>query len=380
MKKIFLFAGESSGDLHGGKLIKALKEENSSLELMGVGGPTMRSEGLKGSLQMEDFQVMGFTDVLKSLPKLYRQFQWVKKTILDQNPEVVILIDYPGFTLRLAKALRKSGYKGKLVHYIAPTVWAHGKGRIKALSDHYDLLLTIFPFESVYFENTRLKVHYVGNPLVETLQNHRYQDDWAEAVGLNPLKPILAIFPGSRKGEIERNLPIQLEAALELQGQEPGLQIGLSVSDNCYLPLINQLLEKSSLKKVVKVPSSYHYELMRDSTTALAKSGTVTLELALHEKPTVVTYALTPLNYFVAKYVMRLNLPYYCIVNILSNQATFPEFMGLDIPAPTLKTELLSLHFDQERRKGIVENCRKIKQQLTLPETHRSAAKTILSL
>src|SRR5437016_2086989 len=145
----FIFAGESSGDLHGSRLMEALKK-SKGCTFTGVGGPLMRAQYMKSILNMEDFLVIGFTDVIKALPKLYKQFYKVRDAILKQEPDCVILIDYPEFNLRLAKALRKKKYKGKIVQYICPTVWAHGKHRINTMANTLDLLLTIFPFEAAF--------------------------------------------------------------------------------------------------------------------------------------------------------------------------------------------------------------------------------------
>ncbi len=152
----FIFAGEASGDLHGGPLVKALKQLNPASTITGVAGPAMRAQGVECLIPMEEFQVMGFSDVLAAFPKLWRQFHQVRDTILTTKPEVVILIDYPGFNLRLAKALRKKGFQGKIVQMICPTVWAWGKNRIHTMVNTLDLLLTIYPFEADCFANTSL--------------------------------------------------------------------------------------------------------------------------------------------------------------------------------------------------------------------------------
>ena len=168
---IFIFAGEQSGDLHGAELLYALKQKEPNLQIMGVGGPKMRSQGIYSIEKMESFQVMGLSDVIKALPKLVFLFKNIRNTILKNNPKAVIFIDYPDFNMRMAKSLRKNGYTGKLIHYICPSVWAWRKGRIKDLAETLDLLLTIFPFEPQYFEKTPLKVEYVGNSLVKNIKD-----------------------------------------------------------------------------------------------------------------------------------------------------------------------------------------------------------------
>lgn len=375
MKRIFLFAGEASGDLHGDKLIEALKVTSSDIRFSGVGGPAMRSKGIQGPLIMEDFQVMGFTDVLCALPKLYRQFNIIKNAILNEHPDTVILIDYPGFNLRLAKALRKNGYHGKIVQYISPTVWAHGQGRIKTLCDNVDLLLTIYPFEKAYYPNSAMQVHYVGNPLVETIKTYRYSEAWADALGLDTTN-LIALFPGSREGEINRNLPIMLKALENIQAHDSTLHIGLSVGHNSFNGMVEAYLKNSSLKNIKVVPSRYNYELMRDSKVALAKSGTVTLELALHGRPTVVIYSLTQLNYFIAKYLLSLKLPHYCIVNILAATEVFPEIIGTHLSADTVAKAL----DDIQKVDSFQQKLANVKDNLGAQNAHQEAARAIIQL
>lgn len=383
MIKYFLFAGEASGDLHGSRLIPALRAQQNLISISGVGGPRMRKEDFECFLQTENFQVMGFSDVLKSLPLLWKLFYQVRDRILKDKPDCVILIDYPGFNLRLARALRQQGFKGKLVQYICPTVWAHGKSRIDILSTYYDLLLTIFPFEASYFTQTPLKVEYIGNPLEETIRTHIYQTDWSTQTGLPANQEWIALFPGSRLGEIQRHIPQQLQVAIELKQKYPHLHFAISCAQESLQDTLFALLRQSPLRlneDVFITPPQYHYDLMKMCKTALAKSGTVTLELALHCVPTVVHYELSTVNYLFAKYVLRLNLPHYCIVNILNNQTLFPEFMGRNISLIDLQKQLEYIHFNSTQHQLIRKTCETLKEQLGSKSSHDCAAKAIQEL
>lgn len=385
MTHYFIFAGEASGDLHGSRLIQSLQEEtkSSAKSICGVGGPRMRQAGLECLIPMEEFQVMGFSDVLLSLPRLWKLFYQIRDIILKMKPECVILIDYPGFNLRLAQALRKQGYTGKLIQYICPTVWAHGKKRIATLESYYDLLLTIYPFEASYFTQTRLKVEYIGNPLAETIRTHTYQADWHAQIGLPPDKDVIALFPGSRLGEIQRHIPLQLKAAALLKQDYPHLLFALSCAQESLQSPLLSLAQQGSLqlnKELYIVPPRYHYDLMKDCKTALAKSGTVTLELAFHQVPTVVHYELSTLNYLFAKFVLKLQLPHYCIVNILSNQTLFPELMGRCQSPVELKKHLENIHFNPDRYQFIQKGCEKLKEQIGLKHSHQCASKAIQEL
>lgn len=382
MTTYFIFAGESSGDLHGSHLIRSMQAQDSCV-ICGVGGPRMRQENFACFLPMEEFQVMGFSDVIRSLPHLVKLFYKIRNFILKTKPDCVILIDYPGFNLRMAKSLRKKGFKGKLVQYISPTVWAHGKKRIKTLSDHYDLLLTIYPFEKDYFSHTSLKVEYIGNPLAETIDSYPYRSGWKAEMGLPKEQDLIALFPGSRFGEIQKHAPQQLKIAAELKKRHPNLHFALSCAQENMQEHLLGLAQQSPLRlnqDLHIIPPQHHYELMKNCNTALAKSGTVTLELALHGVPTLVHYELSDFNYFVAKYILRLNLPHYCIVNILAKQTIFPEFIGKRLSTNQIRDNLENIHFDQSKRQFIQHGCEKIKEQLGSTSPHTHALKAIQEL
>ncbi len=367
MTKYYFFVGEASGDLHGSLLLKALKK-NPTHTFYGVGGPLMRKEGFCDFLPMENFQVMGFSDVIKSLPSLVKYFYMVKKSILAENPDCVILIDYPGFNLRMAKALRKKGYSGKIIQYVAPSVWAHGKHRIHTMAKTLDLLLTLYPFEPNYFRETSLKAEFIGNPILDRIKTYFYREHWKKELGIPQHRPLIALFPGSRRGEILRHFPYLLKGTLQFKKENPDCILALSINQEHFRPLFESMIQTSTLKideDIFLVPSSHSYELMRDSTLALAKSGTVTLELALHLTPTIVLYSLSRLNYLIANYILKLNLPHYCIVNILGNCRVFPEYIGLHLPPiATLLEEMTKLYRDPETRAQLIHNCEKIKNDL----------------
>lgn len=378
---IFFFAGEQSGDIHGSKLIEAIRTLHPQYKVAGVGGPRMRKAGLQPLLKMEEFQVMGFTDVFWSFPKLWKNFHLVRDDILKRKPQTVVLIDYPGFNLRMAKALRKKGYKGKIVQYICPTVWAWGHKRIDHMASTLDMLLTIYPFEPPYFSHTPLPVKYIGHPLVETIANYKYRDDWYMNLGIQEMSKVIALFPGSREGEIVRNLPIQLQAALLLREELKGIQFAISTAQPEHRELINSIIRATPdamTLDIVYVPGQFNYELMRDSRSAIAKSGTITLELALHACPTVVIYSLTKMNLFFAKYILKLNLPYYCIVNILKDKQVFPELITQGSNPEDVCKELLNIHSDGPWREDCIKSCGEIKTMLQTSNSSLLAAQNIL--
>lgn len=379
-RRFFIFAGEPSGDLHGSRLARILKEKSPKITIEGVAGPKMRLENIQGPLIMEDFEVMGFSDVIRALPKLYSHFHSILKTILKTSPDAVILIDYPGFNLRLAKALRKKGFRGKIIQYISPSVWAWGKHRIVEMEKTLDLLLTIYPFEAACFSKSSLKTDFIGSPIQEYISQHRYDNDWKQKLQIPHGPTLIALFPGSRKGEIARNLPIILEAAAMLKQHDPTLLFGISCFNAATQDFIENNIKRfpNIEQSLYQVPKNFTYELMRDSTCAIAKSGTITLELALHKCPTVAVYKLSLMNRLYAQYILKVNLPYYCIVNILAQKEVFPELIETGLNTKNLFEQIKSLTIEGPKRQACIQACEEINRSLGTNDANSKAAESIL--
>jgi lipid-A-disaccharide synthase len=349
---LFIFAAEPSGDLHGEEILSSLFEQNPELRVEGVGGPKMRPHMHRCILPMEQFQVMGFGDVLLRLPQLIRRFYKVRRAILSSRPRVVLLIDYPGFNLRMARSLRKQGFTGKICHYICPSVWAWKKNRIEQMSATLDLLLTILPFEVPLFSHTSLPVHFVGHPLIPRMAKHSYSF-------LSLGHPLISLFPGSRKQEIQRNFPLYLRTAHTLLRTHPHLCFAVSMAHRAHLSLLQNIMKRENIDLPLVYPEDT-YNLMKASSYAIAKSGTVTLELALHAVPTIVTYALSPLDLWIARDLLKIRLPHYCIVNILLDKRVFPELIGPHFSQKTLTDHALELL----KSRSVQQECREMQTQL----------------
>lgn len=363
----FIVTGEKSGDLIASALVKELQKKAPDAVFEGVAGPEMRQRGVRSVVDQERFEVFGFSQVFKRFFSLKKQFKKVLEYILQSKPSCVVLVDYPGFNLRLAKQLRAKGYRGKIVQYVSPTVWAWGKGRIEVMVNTLDLLLTIYPFEQQYFTDYPLRVEYIGNPIQELVATHKYDEHWKEKFGLAPEKALIALFPGSRLQEIKNHLVPQLLAAKEIKKIYPELQIVLSCAHESIMPEIQQELLQAELvlnKDFFLLPKAYAYELMRDARGAFAKSGTVTLELALHRCPTVVMYQVALFNRLIAKYLIRLKLRLFCIVNILAGKEVFPEFVRKKWSVKKLVRTFLPLFEEGESRLKTLKSCDQIKEIL----------------
>jgi len=306
---IALFALEKSADLYGAKIARHLKTMMPDVVLTGVGGDLLLQEGQHPFMHMSSFQVMGFSDVFKKIFPLMKHFYHIRDALLKKNPDLILCIDSPAFSLRLAKALRKKGYTGKIVQFVAPTVWAHGKSRSEDIAKYFDLLLTVYDFEEVYFPN--VQTLFVGHPIVEIIEEASKKREM-----LSFSKKVLALFPGSRPGEIARNLPLQIEAARLFLQKNPDFEVAIGCATR---------LQETGIEATY-VCFEDRFELMKKADLALAKCGTVTLELAYHNLATVVMYELSLLNRFMAQYVLKIDkMPFYAMPNILCNRALFTE-------------------------------------------------------
>lgn len=374
MADLFILAAEPSADVQGAHLIQELLAQRPDLNISAVSGPRMRALPITTWAKMENLQVMGFLDVFLALPKIAQQFFQLRDYLLSLNPKAIICIDYPGFNLRLEKALRKRGYRGKLIHYICPSVWAWGKKRIYSMEKNLDLLLTIFPFEKNCFDATRLPVEYVGHPLVKAILDYTPLENFRKTYSLEG--PILGLFPGSRKTEIEKNLPLQIETAKKLLELNPKLQIAISVASKDREA---QVWSLSGLKATC-IPPEHTYDLMRSCHLALATSGTVTLELALHKVPTVVMYAIKSFDLFLAQKIFRIHLPFYCIINIIANRLIYPELFGPNLTLDNLYASAIELLSNENARTECQSGCEEVKGLLGQTAASELAAQKILEL
>lgn len=354
----FIFAGEPSGDVAGAALIQAWLRHTPSIQISAVAGVHMRQCAISClPLTTEDFSVMGFGAVFKALPRIAKQFREVRDHILQSKPEIVVLIDYPGFNLRLAKSLKKKGYSGHIVQYVCPTFWAWGKKRLESLKSHADLVLSIYPFEGPYLDEKAIPNAYIGNPVLAEIQNQSLFPSALQEWGIHPHKPLLSLFPGSRATEVQYCLPKMLQAAQNFQRQAPHCQIALSLSRPELLPLIKNCTQELTYPII---PPHCRHELMEASHCSLAASGTVTLELALHKTPTVVVYDVSWVNRFIAQYLIRLNLEFFSMANIIGGKQVFPEFIAHHFTSQKVERALEELWKEGKARRKCLQRCQEV--------------------
>jgi len=354
--KYYIIAGEASGDLHGSHLIRELKKTDPSAQFRCWGGDKMQSEGADLVKHYRDLAFMGFTEVLMNLPAILKNLKFCKQDILNFQPDALILIDYPGFNLRIAKWSKQQELfkkSSKIIFYISPQVWAWKENRVKSMKECIDKMLVILPFEKDYYKNKwNWEVEYVGHPLVEVVQS---------AIGSGQLakdtqKPIVALLPGSRKQEIKKKLPIMLQVSRFFPDHQFIVAKAPGTDDHFYEELLKDYPQVNSVRDKT-------YELLMQSKAALVTSGTATLETALFGVPEVVCYKGSFLSYQIGKRVVKVK--YISLVNLIMDREVVKELIQHDLTPYNLRNELKDLLQDSEKRKNMERDYEELRNKLT---------------
>lgn len=346
--KYYIIAGEASGDLHGSNLIKELKKIDASSTFRCWGGDKMKEAGGELVKHYCELAFMGFTEVIMNLRTIFKNLKFCKEDILQYNPDAIILIDYPGFNLRIAKWAKQQRlagvYNGKIIYYISPQVWAWKANRVKMMKECIDKMLVILPFEKDYFRNKwRWEVEYVGHPLVEVVNSQQStvngQQPTTESSKFSN-KSIVALLPGSRKQEILKKLPIMLEVTKSFPSYHFIVAKAPGVDEAFY----DELLKNYSNVSYV---ANKTYDVLLQSKAALVTSGTATLETALFGVPEVVCYKGSFLSYQIGKRLV--NVKYISLVNLIMDKLVVKELLQEALTIENLKEELTALLSDEKR-------------------------------
>lgn len=348
--RYYLIAGEASGDLHGSNLIRELQRLDTAAEMRCWGGDKMEATGATIVKHYRDLAFMGFVEVLKNLGTILRNIDLCKKDIEAWQPDVLILIDYPGFNLRIAKWAKEKGLK--VIYYISPQVWAWKANRVKSMKQCIDKMLCILPFEKKYYKDKwNWDVEYVGHPLVQVVDDFiaTHQQD-------PPTRPVIALLPGSRKQEILKKLPIMLEVTKDF----PGYHFIVAKAPGLEESFYNELL--APYKNVSWVVNQT-YDLLCRSTAALVTSGTATLETALFGVPEVICYKGNSISYQIAKRLIKIR--FIGLVNLIMDKEVVKELIQDDLTPAKLRYELHELLSNHERIKKVKEDYSALKQLLS---------------
>lgn len=378
---IYIIAGEQSGDLLGARLMQALQQRTQEkISFAGIGGEKMQAVGLQSLFPMQDIALFGFLEIVPHLPRLLMRIAWTVADILQKKPVCVVTIDSPGFNFRIAKRLRRRlGNTITLIHYVAPTVWAYKPKRAKKIAALFDHLLVLLPFEPPYFEKEGLQTSFVGHPILE-YQQKGDGPVFRKQHALHVDTPVLCMLPGSRRGEILRHMPIFMQTLGLLKRDISNLAVIVAVPAHLG-PLVEDYIRPSGIHAAIVTDEQEKKNAFAASNVALAKSGTVTLELALAGLPMVATYRVNPISAWLLR--RMITLKYYNLINILLNKEVIPELMQEDATPKKLASALKTYFLNREKAWSQSQEAQAALAKLRSPDSHspsNHAAKIVLAL
>ncbi len=368
MPGVMVLAGEASGDLHAAGLIHQLKEIQPKILFFGMGGPLMEDEGVELFYHIQDLSLIGFTEPLRRLPFFRRVSKEMTKLLEKREPDLVILVDYPGFNLRFAHQVKEEGIP--LIYYICPQVWAWAGWRIKRMAKLVDRAIVLFPFEEDLCHQARIRADFVGHPLVETVSKNLDREAFRQLKEMGDGEKVLGLFPGSREEEVRRILPLMLEAC-RLLSKKVKLRTFLALSPNVSPDMVRSLTQDYK----VEILRGENYELMASSSLVLVASGTATLEAAILGTPMVIVYRLSPLSWLLGRLLVR--LPYVGMVNILAGKMLVPELIQRKADPGRIAYEAWRLLKDEPRRRAMKDGLLEVKRGLGEPGAYLRAAQIV---
>lgn len=358
---IALLAGEPSGDQLGAELMRAFWRINPSIRFDGVGGEQMKAAGFASLLPIEDFSVMGMTEIITSLPRLFRYRRMLTENYQSALPDAFIGIDYPEFNLSLERRLKESGIY--TVHYVSPSVWAWRKSRIHHIKASCDLMLTLFGFEKSFYDEHDMSAVHCGHPLLDMIPETPNIAMAREALDLSDADRYLAILPGSRRSEVEKMLPIFLDTANRLQKRIPNLHCLIPVASHHLSPIVSELIKSrgKGLKHTLYGQQKAKTVMLASDAVLLA-SGTAALEAMLLQKPMLVSYKVSAITGLFAKHMVE--VPHFSLPNLLADHPIVPEFMQDDIDTRAMASELHQLILPTERRQYMISQLIETRKKL----------------
>ena len=371
--RIMISAGEASGDLHGGRLVAAIKQLDPEAQIFGIGGDAMRAAGMSLYYHVNQLAYIGFIEVARHYFFFRRIYNHLLAEIEARKPDVLVLIDYPGFNLRLARAAKALGVR--TFYYIAPQVWAWRPQRAAKMAGHIDEMAVLFDFEVPFFSRHGIRTHFVGHPLLEGLQPKHTTPDFCSLHRLDLERPVVALLPGSRRQEVRSLLPAMLQAAAVLRRRHPRLQFVVAQAATISGEMVQECLADYPWVTVVQDET---YDLLQAAAAALVASGTATLETACFAVPFALVYKVAPLSYAIGKRVVT--IPYIGLVNVVAGKKIITEFIQQQVTEKNLSAELERLLFDPQLRKALFHELQQVKSKLGDPGASLKTARLILQL
>lgn len=372
IKKIMIIAGEASGDLHGSKLAQAIRELSPDVEISGIGGDRMAGAGVRLYYDIVDLAVIGFAEVLKNLKILRHIFNSLLATIDNDPPDVIVLIDYPGFNLRFAQQIKKRSIP--IIYYISPQIWAWGRNRIKTISHFVDKMIVIFDFEKELYRDYGIDAEFIGHPLLDIVKPTMEIDEAYTLFNLQRERPTIGLLPGSRENEISSHLPILLKTAKLIAQKVDGVQFILSRAHTAAAEIFHRELRAN--QSPIRMISDKTYDVINVSDLLLVASGTATLEGAILLKPMIIIYKLNFLSWLLARALVK--IPYIGLVNVVAGRKICPEFLQYSARPENIAGSAISLLQNQEKLSTIKKDLIGVKEKLGTPGATMRCAELIL--
>ena len=365
--KYYIIAGEASGDLHGANLIASLKKKDPRAKIRAWGGNLMKKQGATLVKHYRDLAFMGFVEVLLHLRTIFRNLRFCKRDIMRFKPDAIILIDYPGFNMKIAKFAHKHGIK--VYYYISPQVWAWKKRRVHTIKEVVDKMLVILPFEKDFYDEYRVDAHFVGHPLLDELSKVRYinKNNFVRQNKLNSKKEIIALLPGSRKQEVGRMLEVMLKVVDKFPEYQFVIGCAPSLPEEYYKSLIGNANVQLVFNKT--------YQLLQVASAALVTSGTATLETALFYVPEVVCYKGNKISYLIAKNLIKVK--YISLVNLIMDKPVVKELIQNDLTPENVETELKQLLTNHKVQRQLLDDYEDLRYKLGNAGASNNAATVI---
>ncbi len=375
-KKILIIAGEASGDLHASNLLLELKKQYPGLYAFGLGGEKLKNAGAEIMTDLTKLAVVGFFEILKNYWKFRRIFYDVLKKTDAVRPDAAILVDYPGFNLKLAAELKKRNIK--IVYFISPQVWAWGKKRVDFIRSHIDLMLVLFKFEEILYGGHAeggFKVRFVGHPLLDAIKPTKSAQELLDEFGLRRTGRTIALLPGSRMKEVTQLLPVMLKSAQIIFRKEPQAQFLICRAPTIPRQIVKDLIDAASIDFPYKVMENETTNGLEASDFAIVASGTATLETAILNKPMVIVYKTSLLTWLLARLLIK--IPYIGLVNVVAGEKIVPELVQFDATPRKIASTVLAILGDKQKMEKINAELYALKNTLGIPGACRRASEEI---
>jgi lipid-A-disaccharide synthase len=372
-QKVLISAGEASGDLYAASLVEALRRRNPALEFFGCAGQRMQRAGVRAVVDARSIAVVGLVEVVTHIPRIYREYRKLIRAAEMERPDIAILTDSPDFHLRLARRLKRLGIP--VIYLVAPQVWAWRKGRLPAMQQNIDQLLCIFPFEPDFFAPHGIDARYIGHPLTRLVKPSAGREELRRRFGIPDECLVVALLPGSRKGEIERHLPILIEAVRKIQqaSQRLALRFILAVP---YGNLLGSNFKERISEASIQVLEGQTWDVLACAEVALAASGTVTIEATLVGTPMVTFYRVNKLSWLMGRFLVK--VPFYSMVNLVAGRRIVPELMQNDMTPARLASEALTLLSDESARNSMRGELQLVARKLAGPQDPLEVAASLV--